>query len=74
MSKRVTVKEFALQHKDEEGNPIGHVTANAVLVFLRTKGFAKLVDKIHKKNAEGVETKGKAANIYELPDECTIKL
>lgn len=67
-TKRVTVKEFAASQN------VNHVTANAVLVFLRDKGVAKIVDKIHKPGEDGQPTKGKAANVYELPDVVTINL
>ncbi len=68
MSKRVTVKEFAEQQS------VNHVTANAVLVFLRDKGLVQIVDKVHKQEANGQPTKGKAANVYEVPEQVTLAL
>lgn len=67
-TKRVTVKQFA------EQQDLNHVTANAVLVFLRAKGVAQIVDKVHKLDENDEPKQGKAANVYELPEEVTIKL
>jgi hypothetical protein len=65
---KMTVKEFAKQQN------VNHVTANAVLGFLRAKGLVSVVDTIKKMDVSGQPTKGKAANIFEIPETVTLDL
>ena len=60
--KQFTVKQFA------ETQGIKHSKANALVVYLREKGFVKEVGKMEK-----IGQKGKTASIYEFPDDITLK-
>jgi hypothetical protein len=63
---RMTVKEFA------QSQNVNNMTANAILAFLREKGMVSIVDTIKKTDNSGQPTKGKAANVYDIPESVTI--
>lgn len=61
---KTTVKEFA------EKQGIEAPTANAVLVWLRKRGIATLVEQVRN---EG-QKKGKGKNVYEIPETFQVTL